>query len=88
MAVTTLAETIGEISLIQYLANRPRTPSIMPPMSTAPIIAPYPYCAPTKLRIDTKVKLMPMTMGRPEPILPNSGNSCTSVPMPAMSMAL
>ena len=35
----------------------------------------------------TNVKLMPMTMGSPEPMRP-SGNSWMSVPMPAMSMAL
>ena len=75
MAVTTLAATIGEINLIQYLANNPSTPSTKPPISTAPIIAPYPYCAPTKLNIDTNVKLIPITIGSPEPILPNNGNN-------------
>ena len=35
---------------------------------------------------ETKVKLMPMTMGSPLPTR-HSGNSCTKVPMPAMNMA-
>ena len=37
--VTTLAETIGVISFIQYFANSPRIPSISPPTRTAPTIA-------------------------------------------------
>ena len=40
MAVTTVEETIGEISLIQYFAKRPRIPSTIPPTSTAPMMAP------------------------------------------------
>ena len=39
IAVTTLAETIGVISLSQYLAKRPKTPSIKPPTNTAPTMA-------------------------------------------------
>ena len=35
----------------------------------------------------TNVKLMPMTMGSPDPMR-HRGNSWMSVPMPAMSMAL
>ena len=35
---------------------------------------------------DTKVKLTPMTMGRPEPMR-HTGKSWMRVPMPAMSMA-
>ena len=34
-----------------------------------------------------KVKEQPMTMGSPEPMRPNSGNSWIRVPMPAMSNA-
>ena len=44
--VTTLADTIGVISLSQYLANNPRIPSIIPPTSTAPAMALYPYVGP------------------------------------------
>ena len=40
MAVTTLADTIGAISFSQYFANKPKMPSIIPPMRTVPIIAP------------------------------------------------
>ena len=39
MAVTTLADTMGVISRIQYLANRPRRPSMIPPTRTAPTMA-------------------------------------------------
>lgn len=42
MEVTTLAATIGDISLIQYFAKRPRTPSTIPPTRTAPTMALYP----------------------------------------------
>ena len=42
MEVTTLAATIGDISLIQYNAKRPRTPSTIPPTRTAPTMALYP----------------------------------------------
>ena len=41
-----------------------------------------------KQKIDTKVKLIPMTIGRPEPSFPKSGKSWTSVPIPAISIAL
>lgn len=40
IAVTTLADTIGAMTLIQNFAKSPSMPSTMPPMSTAPIIAP------------------------------------------------
>ena len=40
MAVTTDAATMGLISQRQYLASRPRTPSIRPPAMTAPSTAP------------------------------------------------
>lgn len=39
MAVTTLAETIGVMSLVQYFAKRPMVPSIKPPTITAPTMA-------------------------------------------------
>ena len=42
MEVTTLAATIGDISLIQYFAKRPRIPSTIPPTRTAPTMALYP----------------------------------------------
>ena len=42
MEVTTLAATIGDISLIQYFAKRPRTPSTIPPTRTAPTMVLYP----------------------------------------------
>lgn len=40
MAVTTLAETIGAMRDSQNFANSPKTPSMIPPINTAPIIAP------------------------------------------------
>ena len=88
MDVTTTAATMGEMSQRQYFANRPSTPSIRPPTIMAPIAALKPYVAATPHSTVTNVKLMPITIGNPEPIRPARGNSCTSVPMPAMSMAL
>src|SRR5574344_109127 len=43
IAVTTLAATIGVINFVQYFAKSPSRPSTIPPTSTAPTIAPYPY---------------------------------------------
>ena len=40
MAVTTEADTIGVMIFVQYFARSPRHPSMIPPMSTAPIMAP------------------------------------------------
>ena len=42
-------------------------PSIIPPIITAPTMAPYPYVGPTKQNTDTNVKLIPITIGNPEP---------------------
>ena len=42
IAVTTVAATIGEIILLQYFASRPKVPSKMPPIRTAPITVGYP----------------------------------------------
>ena len=43
IAVTTQAETMGEMILRQYFANNPSKPSIIPPTMTAPITASYPH---------------------------------------------
>ena len=86
IAVTTVAETIGATTFIQYLANSPNIPSIMPPTRTAPIRVPYPYCEPITHAKDTKVKLIPMTIGNLEPIF-HTGKSCINVPIPAIIIA-
>lgn len=87
MDVTTTAATMGDMMRRQYFANRPSTPSMMPPTMMAPMATLYPYVAAMPTSTVTNVKLMPMTMGRPDPTR-HSGNSWMSVPMPAMSMAL
>lgn len=87
IAVTTVAATIGEITFIQYFAKSPRSPSTIPPINTAPIRVPYPYCAPKVQARDTNVKLIPITIGSLEPIL-HIGNSCIKVPIPAIIIAL
>ena len=87
IAVTTVAATIGEIILIQYFARRPSKPSTIPPTKTAPIRVAYPYCAPTTHASETNVKLIPITIGSPEPTF-HKGNSCINVPIPAIIIAL
>ena len=42
MEVTTTAATMGVMSLRQYRANRPSTPSMQPPTMMAPMAAPMP----------------------------------------------
>ena len=42
IAVTTLAATIGVMIFVQYFANSPKIPSMIPPTNTAPTIAGYP----------------------------------------------
>lgn len=39
IAVTTVEDTIGVISLIQYFASSPRIPSMIPPTMTAQTMA-------------------------------------------------
>ena len=87
IAVTTVAATIGDTILIQYLDKSPSIPSTIPPISTAPIIAPYPYFAPITHAIDTNVNEIPITIGSLDPIL-HIGKSCINVPIPAIIIAL
>ena len=68
MAVTTVAATTGEMSFIQYLAHRPSTPSIRPPTITAPMSEPIPCVVAMVIARLRKVKLMPITTGRREPM--------------------
>ena len=42
MAITTDEATTGAMIFLQYLANRPMTPSKTPPQITAPMTAGYP----------------------------------------------
>ena len=83
IAVTTVAATIGEMILIQYFAKRPRIPSTMPPMMTAPINVPIPLPVPMTMARERNVKLIPITIGSLEPIL-QTGKSWMNVPIPAI----
>ena len=87
MPVTTQAATMGEMRPRQYLAKKPSRPSMMPPTMAAPSTAPKPHFGPTKQKMDTKVKLTPMTSGRRAPIF-HTAKSWTSVPTPATIMAV
>ena len=68
IAVTTVAATTWGTSFIQYLANRPSSPSTNPPIITAPISTPMPCVVAIKIFSDRNVKLMPITMGNLEPM--------------------
>ena len=85
MAVTTVADTTCGMSFIQYFTNKPSTPSTSPPMMTAPISVPMPYAPAMLMASERNVNEIPMTIGKREPIR-HTGNSCTSVPMPAMTI--
>lgn len=82
----TTAETIGVRMCFQYLAERPRSPSKIPPAMTVPMTAPYPFYEAMAVKGTIKVKLAPMKMGSPEPILP-MGNVCNNVASPAAAIA-
>ena len=58
---------MGEMMRRQYAAKKPSRPSMMPPTKAAPSTAPKPHFGPTKQKMETKVKLTPMTMGRRAP---------------------
>lgn len=85
MAVTTVAATTCGMSFNQYTAKSPKTPSTKPPTMTAPMREPMPCDAAMPMARERKVKEMPMTIGKREPIR-HTGYSCTNVPIPAMTM--
>ena len=85
MAVTTVAATTWGMSRVQYLGNNPRQPSTRPPTMTAPTSVPIPWVVAIAMAKERKVKLIPITIGRRDPIR-HTGWSWTRVPIPAMTI--
>ena len=88
---TTVPVTTDGRSLRRGLRNNPRTPSNSPPISEAPMIAPYavtppPMVAATLLNTPMKPDEVPIMIGTLPPIGPTA-NSCTSVTTPATIIA-